>query len=340
MNYSGENMYDLEIDRVVSEIKSRQAKRILLQLPDGMRPFAFQLLEAIEKSSNALVFLSGDSCYGACDIAITQAEELNTDLVVHYGHSSMINNAKIPVLYVHAKIDIDVDRLIEEALPSLGSYKIVGLATTIQHTHMIDEIREKLTKKGISVIVGKDVNRKMSDAQILGCNYKAVITIKEQVEVFLFIGGGKFHPNGIVMSTGKPVIIANPYTGIISEINEFNLMDIAKRRVAAITIAKNARIFGILVSSKKGQRNLEKALELLKRFKDIGKSAAVIYLDEIRAENLNNYSEPEIFINTACPRIAIDGVNGIERPMLTLNEAEVVLGLRVWECLWGNQYME
>ena len=333
-------MYDLELDRVVSEIKTRKANKILLQLPDGMRPFASQLVDAIEESTGAYVFLSGDSCYGACDIALNQATQLGVDLIVHYGHSPMVKHPEMSVIYVHASIDIDVDRLIDAVLPSLKEYESIGLTTTVQHVHQVEEIKNKLTEKGVSVIVGKGTGKTPLDAQILGCSYMTAINIMDQVNAFLYVGGGKFHPSGIVMSTGKPVIIANPYNGEVSSIDEGDLMDLAKRRMAAVTIAKTSKNFGILVSSKPGQNNLEKAVELQKMLKEQDKKAVLIYMDEIRAEHINNYSEPEILVNTACPRIAVDGINGIDRPMLTINETEVVLGLRRWEDLWGNSYME
>ena len=333
-------MYDLELDRVVSEIKTRKAGRVLLQLPDGMRPFASQLVKTIEESTGAKVFLSGDSCYGACDIALNQAKQLGVDLIVHYGHSPMVKHPEMPVIYVHASIDIDVDKLIEAVLPSLWEYESIGLTTTVQHAHQVEEMKKKLTEKGVSVLVGGGTGKTPLDAQILGCSYMTAINIMERVDAFLYVGGGQFHPSGIVMSTGKPVIIANPYNGEVSGIEEGDLMDLAKRRMAAVTIAKTSKRFGILVSSKPGQNNLEKAVELQKMLKEQGNEALLIYMDEIRAEHINNYSEPEILVNTACPRIAVDGINGIDRPMLTINETEVVLGLRRWEELWGNAYME
>ena len=333
-------MYDLELERVVSEITKREAEKVLLQLPDGMRPFAYQLVEAIEKSTGATVFLSGDSCYGACDIALTQAKQLEADLIVHYGHTPMVRHPEMPVIYVHASIDVDVDRMVEDVLPSLGEYKAIGLTTTVQHTHQVEEIKAKLLEKGVNVLVGKGTGKTPLDAQILGCSYMTAINIMDKVDAYLYIGGGRFHPTGIVMSTGKPVIVANPYNGQISSISEDDLMDVAKRRVAAVTVAKNAKRFGILVSSKPGQNNFEKAIEIQRGLKAQGKEAVIIYMDEIRADHVNNYSEPEILVNTACPRIAIDGIDGIDRPMLTINEAEVVLGTRSWESLWGNSYME
>jgi len=333
-------LYDLELETVYSEINKRRAVRVLLQLPDGMRPFALKIVEDIEKNTRAKVFLSGDSCYGACDVAISQAKELDADLIVHYGHSSMIESLEVPVIYVHAKIDLEIDQLTEAILPHLKKYSNIGLATTIQHTHLIKEIETKLTEKGLTVFTGRGVGKTPYDGQILGCAYKTVLDIREKVDAYLYIGGGRFHPIGIVMSTGKPVVTVNPYNEVISSITDDDLMNLAKRRYAAIALSKNAKNFCILVSSKPGQKNLEKGLQLQRMFRGYGKKAVIIYLDEIRAEHINNYSEFEVLVNTACPRIAIDGITGIERPILTINEAEVVLGVRKWETLWGNEYME
>lgn len=333
-------MYDLKLEHVISEIKTRRAKKVLLQLPDGMRSFALQIVNSLEQKTDSKIILSGDSCYGACDIALSQAQQLSVDLIVHYGHSPIIDRTKIPIVYVYASIDFEIDKLLGAVLPKLEKYNSIGLATTIQHVHQVKQIKKELEERGIKIVVGSGFGKTPQDAQILGCNYQTVIDIMKEVDVYLYIGGGKFHPIGIVMSTSKPVIIANPYSGNITKITEDDFMGLAKRRMAAITKAKNSTRFGILVSSKPGQNNIEKAIILQNELKEQGKDVIIIYLDEVRSEHINNFSEPEIFINTACPRIAIDGVKGINRPMLTINEVEVVLGKRKWEKLWGNSYLE
>jgi len=60
-------LYDFEFDRVIAEINERRAKKVLIQLPDGLRPYAFQLAEKIQKINQVNIIFSGDSCYGACD---------------------------------------------------------------------------------------------------------------------------------------------------------------------------------------------------------------------------------------------------------------------------------
>ena len=333
-------MYDLELDKVIAKIQEIGAKRVLLQLPDGMRPFAVQLVNGINGVTGAQVFLSGNSCYGACDISIDQARGLSVDLIVHYGHTQYVGDYEIPILYLRASIDIDVNLLSEAVTPLLSKYSKIGLATTVQHVHQIEEIKEKLQKNGVEGLIGGGVGTTPLDGQILGCSYSTVIAVKEDVDAYLYIGGGKFHPTGIVMSTGKPVILANPYNGDVSKISEEDLMDVAKRRMAAVNYAKNATVFGLLVSSKPGQSKLGLAEEYASRLNALGKNAILIYMDEVRPEHVNNYTEPEVLVNTACPRIAIDGIDGIDRTLITMNELDVVLGDRKWEDLWGNAYLE
>ena len=78
--------YDLEIDNVIAKIKSEKAETVCIQLPDGLKPKAAEIQDAIEKSTSARVFIWGGSCYGACDVPL-QVERLGVDLLIQWGHS-------------------------------------------------------------------------------------------------------------------------------------------------------------------------------------------------------------------------------------------------------------
>lgn len=332
-------MYDLELERVSAEIKERGAARVLLQLPDGMRPFAFQIAEYIRKATAAEVILSGDSCYGACDVASRQAKELGADLIVHYGHACFVQNVEVPTLYVEARIPIDVDKLVEALMPHLSGWRRVGLTSTIQHTGQLNSVSEMLRERGVEALVGEGGGTTPECGQVLGCSYSAATRLPGEVDAHVFIGGGRFHPLGLALTTGKPVVIANPYSGSVSRLDDSELMQLAKKRMAFITAAKTAKTIGVLVSSKPGQRALAEAMILAEKLGDREIRAFLIYLDEVRADQLNNFTEPEAFIETACPRIAIDGVAGVERPILTAAEARVLLGEKTWEETWGRAYL-
>ncbi|MBU0957836.1 MAG: diphthamide synthesis protein [Nanoarchaeota archaeon] len=77
--------YDFKIDKLVGEIKKKNAKRVVLQFPDGLKPYAIVISEEIEKKvKNVELFIWMDSCFGGCDVP---SEIDDVDLVVQFGHS-------------------------------------------------------------------------------------------------------------------------------------------------------------------------------------------------------------------------------------------------------------
>ena len=78
--------YDLELPRIIVEIKGKKAKLVCLQLPDGLKPKAKEMTDAIREETGAEVVIWAGSNYGACDLAI-DVQRLGVDLLIHYGHS-------------------------------------------------------------------------------------------------------------------------------------------------------------------------------------------------------------------------------------------------------------
>ena len=83
------DQYDLELEKTASEIVKAEATKVLLQLPDGLKPLANGIQEYLEEHTKAIILIWGGSNFGACDIPI-EAKNLGVDLVVHYGHSAWV----------------------------------------------------------------------------------------------------------------------------------------------------------------------------------------------------------------------------------------------------------
>lgn len=81
--------YDLELERVVKEIKSNKAKRVLLQFPDGLKQYATLIVDYLEKKTNAEFLIWFDSCFGACDTPVG-IDNLKIDLIIQFGHNEMM----------------------------------------------------------------------------------------------------------------------------------------------------------------------------------------------------------------------------------------------------------
>lgn len=81
------DMYDLELEKAIDSIKKNKAKKVLIQLPDGLKPRAKEIQEAIIKDTKAEVLIWAGSCFGACDVPLSHAKQLNVDLLIQWGHA-------------------------------------------------------------------------------------------------------------------------------------------------------------------------------------------------------------------------------------------------------------
>jgi 2-(3-amino-3-carboxypropyl)histidine synthase len=80
--------YNLEIEKIVKTAKKEKSKKILLQFPDGLKPYSTQVVKELkDKLNKTEILIWMDSCFGACDIPI-EAERLGVDLIVQFGHSA------------------------------------------------------------------------------------------------------------------------------------------------------------------------------------------------------------------------------------------------------------
>lgn len=77
-----EEKYDLELDKIVEKIKKEKAKTVLLQFPDGLKPFSTEIADFLQKKTKAEIKIWLGTCFGACDIPKT-----NSDLVIQFGHA-------------------------------------------------------------------------------------------------------------------------------------------------------------------------------------------------------------------------------------------------------------
>ena len=79
--------YDLELEKVIERINKDNAKLVCIQLPDGLKPRAKEIHQAIEQNTKASAVIWMGSCFGACDVPL-QVERLGVDLLVQCGHST------------------------------------------------------------------------------------------------------------------------------------------------------------------------------------------------------------------------------------------------------------
>jgi len=319
-------MFDLHLAEVADFVRTKGAHYVALQFPEGLKPQAVDAADEIERITGCACIILGDPCYGACDLNTSYRSF--ADVLVHFGHSEIPSmRADDNVLFVEVKLDYDFTNLLQATLDRLAAR--VGLVTTAQHVHQLPILKEWLERHGRTVLIGQGDKRVKNAGQVLGCNVTAASSIRDEVDQFLYLGSGDFHPLAVSLATGKPVIVLDPMMQEVRDVEQLK-EKILRQRHGAISLASEAKSFGIIISSKPGQQRKALADKLKEMILSKGKRASLIVMDNVTPDQLLAF-QLDAFVSTACPRLAIDDYLRYRKPMLTPIELEVVLGSRSWD---------
>ena len=119
-------------------------------------------------------------------------------------------------LFIEAYIKEDLEPLLNKILKTVPEKKI-GLVTTVQHIKNLEKAQKYLQKGGKKVYIGtpaKNLRPKQGiyafhSGQLLGCDASAALDVEEDVDAFVFLGTGEFHPLFIAFNSEKPISTAS-----------------------------------------------------------------------------------------------------------------------------------
>ena len=313
--------YDLEVGRVLGEVRRRGAKVVVVQAPDGLKGQLRELYDTLVEAGVSPV-ISADPCYGGCDLAISESAFVGADLIVHVGHERF-NQAGdgVPALFIEARHIPGLGELGEKAASYLCERGIrrVGLIASVQHRVLLGDLGRVLEGRGLEVAVDG-----ATGGLILGCRVEAVKSLEGRVDAFLYLGGGDFHALGAAMAVEKDVFVADPYRNEVRDLRDLKRKTLAKRWWAIAEAAK-ARRFGVFMVSKSGQFQRAAAERIRQGLESKGRVAYMLIANEINWERLAPFGFVEAFIVTGCPRIAVDNQDGFRRPVLNEEDAGELL---------------
>lgn len=304
--------------------------RIVLQFPEGLKKLAVEEAGKLEKNGHE-VFLSASACYGACDLCLEEARIVGAKKIIHFGHAEFCRaeGRGLPKIeYVPYYLDVNwqsSEKMLEKAagmLKEKGAKK-VSLVFPVQHLKNAAKVKSMLESHGLRVLIGKGGKNTRHPGQVLGCDGSAADL--DGVDAAVYFGGGKFHPTGI--TAGKNVLCADPHLCEAYWISD-EVARQEKRRKGAILAASQAKVFGILVSTKCGQISLAAAKAAKRMIEGKGRKAAILVANELSPIALANFSAFDAYVNTACPRICDDG-EAYGKPIVNAKDIKRLLELMV-----------
>ncbi len=334
--------YEIDLSEAVEIICENEYERIGLQVPEGLKRQAKIIASVLEEEAGCAVVLLADPCFGACDPLSCDLEGLGIEFGLQIGHAPFPcgQEGGVTTLMVNARSVLSLEKVTHLALDVLPEGKRIGVVSTAQHCHRLDEVKSVLEEAGFEVVIAGGDGRIAFEGQVLGCNFSAARSIEDAVDAFLFVGSGMFHVLGLSLATRKPVVAADPYTMQVQfdEIEEAK-ESFLRQRYGAIAVSKAAKSFGVLVCSKPGQARMDLALDIVETLKNAGRQATLVAMQRVDAPFLEGFGGIDCWVSTGCPRIAIDDFVQFKAPMITPIELEVVLGLREWEDVVFDEIM-
>ena len=321
-------MLNIDLSEAIEEIKKLGAKTVLLQIPEGLKTRNLEIAQELQNKTNATIVSTIDPCFGACGLAETEAKQINADLIVHLGHSRFFSPVT-KTIFVPLSYLLESKKLKELASNSVqilkkNSVKKISLCTTLQYLEYLPLLKKEFEKSGIKAETAKGKN--LSEGQVLGCNYSGV---SKNTDAVVFFGDGLFHALGIAFSSKNRVFTMNPMNNEVKALEGEKELFL-KKRFALIEKAMNAEKIGIILSGKKGQFKMQKALELRELVEKHKKKAFLFIADLIKPDYLLGI-DADAFVCTACPRIAIDDASAFKKPLLNPSELKIALGEKTFE---------
>ena len=211
-------------------------------------------------------------------------------------------------LFIEARVEhIELPKDIIFKLPDK-----IALATTVQFVGEIEKIKEKIEKTGRQVILYQGTKSR-HPGQILGCD---VEKIEEEVDAFLYLGDGLFHPKMLVIKNNKPVFAYDPFTEKFDRLDSADIARMMKRKKGAYLKFMSSEHIGILITVKPGQYTPNARAKLEEEYPD--KKFYAFVADTIDFNQLENFPFIECWVNTACPRIGYDDSLALEKSIINI----------------------
>lgn len=230
------------------------------------------------------------------------------------------------ILFIEAEYNGKVE-LCKETIDYLKEkgYKKIGLYASVQFVSKLDEVKKQLAE--FTIITSKP-DRANAVSQLLGCdNYKNSLNLPEEVDSYLYVGDGRFHPLALVYGQKeskvfKEVICNDPIQKKMYPLKKEDVSVILKKYKASLMKFFSSDKIGVIVTIKPGQEQLRPSFDLEKKFPS--KKFFYFIDNNVSFDHLEDFPFVEVWVNTACPRVGLDDQEKFLKGVINLNDALMI----------------
>ena len=344
--------YSFEVHKCVWKVRAAGARRVGLQLPEGLLLYACTLGDILTRFTGAETVVLGDVTYGACCVDDLGAAALGCDFLIHYGHSCLVPidamGGGLRVLYVFVSIAFDVAHLCATVRAHFAPAERLALAGTIQFAGALAEARAALAGDFASLTVPQA--KPLSPGEVLGCTAPALLggsgcssgsggcgggggaaAAAAPPTALVFVADGRFHLEAMMIrNPDLPAYRYDPYSKTMTRERYDHAGMQAARRAAIASAAASLPAAGGssggagagapckpwgLVLGTLGRQGSPAVLDrLAAACQAAGLQVFTVLLAEVSAEKLAAFGVGAVgaWVQVACPRLSIDWGEAVE----------------------------
>ncbi len=175
--------------------------------------------------------------------------------------------------------------------------KVISLAGTVQYLDILPLVKKYLESLGKNVILKKGAFHK---GHVIGCNPAA---FDSKADTLLLLADGKFHAKNNALILNKEIFVFN-----LIKLDKFSTEDLEKEKKKVkskqLKFLSSSNV-GIIISTKYGQE-FKGIKSIVQRIEKISKEVYLFETDNLSINELENFPNIQIWVNTACYGIGLD----------------------------------
>ncbi|KAJ3561294.1 hypothetical protein NPX13_g9004 [Xylaria arbuscula] len=357
-----------EVTRTAAGIVKENWTRVALQFPDAMLADAPWVVEALQREFGKLedrsastpgdapqsqkqkrrLYILADTSYSACCVDEIAAEHADADAVVHYGRACLSPTARLPVLHICTKQELDHNAVAESFAQEFGDkdIKAIIMADVMFQEH-VAPVCALLKARGYKNVAATEILRDPSSTipnrSVLGLDPVSVDQHDYDLHDYHI-----FHistpPTSLLLSLSSRLASlriyptpSSPYTTTTSTPEPSATPMMLRRRYALVLKLATASIIGILVNTLSVKNYMSTISTLREQIAAAGKKSYTIVVGKLNAAKLANFAEIDGWVVVGCWESGLVDQDGLFKPVITPFELGLAMQsdeTRIWTGEW------
>ncbi|KAI0975140.1 putative diphthamide synthesis protein-domain-containing protein [Xylaria arbuscula] len=368
-----------EIARTVAEIQRQNWTRVALQFPDAMLADAPWVVEALDReliklddfNDNSAIksteqdasatedtqrrqrprrrlYILADTSYSACCVDEIAAEHADADAVVHYGRACLSPTARLPVLHIFTRQELDHNVVAERFAQEFKEKetKAIIMADVMFQEH-VAPVCAVLATRGYSHVVATETIRDPSST-IPNRSVPSLEPASAEKHDYNLHEYHLFHistpPTSLLLTLSSRLASlsiyptpSSPYITTLSSPDPSAAPRMLGRRYALVLQLATASIIGILVNTLSVKNYMSTISALREQIAAAGKKSYTIVVGKLNAAKLANFAEIDGWVVVGCWESGLVDQDGLFKPVVTPFEMTLALQsdeTRIWTGEW------